>query len=48
MGDLVKLIIENLADEIDFSLAHPHLGIKGRLLGKGLSEIVKTGVKYIK
>ena len=47
LGELLKILIEHLGDEIDFSVVHPQLGVKGRILGEGLNQIVKTAAKYI-
>lgn len=45
---LIKLGVDHLGDEIDFSVAHPQLGLKGRLTGDGLGQILYSGCKFIK
>jgi hypothetical protein len=48
MGKLLRIVIDNLGDEVDFTLVHPQLGLKGRIIGEGLNLIVRNGAKYLK
>lgn len=45
---LIRIAIDHMGDEIDFSFAHPQLGLKGRITGEGLSQIVQNAAKFIK
>lgn len=45
---LIKLGVECLGDEIDFSFAHPQLGLKGRITGEGLAMVLHNACKFIK
>jgi hypothetical protein len=44
---LVKVLIAHMADEIDISIVHPQIGFQGRIVGEGLSLIVKNVAKFI-
>jgi hypothetical protein len=46
--ELIKIAMDHLGDEIDFSFAHPQLGIRGRVAGEGLNLAVKNAAKFIK
>ena len=47
LASLIRIAMEYLGDEIEFSFAHPQFGAKGRITGQGLSLIVRNGAKYI-
>ena len=41
-------MINHLGDEVDFAVIGPFAGVKGRITGEGLVEILKNGLKYKK
>ena len=44
---LVKMAVDHLGDEVEFSVCHPHVGVKGRVSGEGLGLIARNMAKYI-
>jgi hypothetical protein len=44
---VIKFFIAHMGDEIDFMVCHPHFGIKGLIAGKGLSDVLKTSIKFM-
>lgn len=45
---IIKIGLEYLGDEIDFSFVHPQLGLRGRITGEGLSLVLRNAAKFIK
>ena len=46
LAEIIRIAVEHLGDEVEFSFAHPQLGLKGRITGEDLALIVKNAAKY--
>ena len=44
---LMKVLIEHMADEVNFTVLHPQLGVQARLTGEGLALVAKTIAKFM-
>lgn len=44
--DIFVLFCKHLGDEINFEVLNEYVGIKGRISGEGLNQILKSGLKF--
>ncbi len=47
IGHLLKVLVEEMGDEIGVSVTHPQLGLQMRVVGEGLKLVVKSIAKYM-
>jgi len=45
-NDVASIFSRHLGDNVEYILAGPYGGVKGRISGEGLREILRNGLKY--